>query len=165
MHRRSLCYCRLNTDTKSSKHLQGRVTFFNITEDRNLLSLYFNLTFKHCYLAKKLILQIVFYIDTVILTLYTPNPGSTSVLLLDVGGWVSRTGLEDLKPFLVLLVELLVTLVAGLVSLMMLVVMLLPTSLSLLVLVSISAGGAGAGELWLSDRVSGGGAELQATPE
>lgn len=76
---------------------------------------------------------------------------------------MSRTGLGDLNPFLVL-VELLVALVSGLVSLLVLVVMLL-LSLSVLVLVSIAAGETGAGELWLSDLESGGGAVLQATPK
>lgn len=76
---------------------------------------------------------------------------------------MSRTGLEDLNPFLVL-VELLVVLASGLVSLTVLVVMLL-LSLSILVLVSIAAGETGAGELWLSDLESVGGAELQETPE
>lgn len=78
---------------------------------------------------------------------------------------MSRNGLEGLNPFLVL-VELLVALVSGLVSLMVLVVMmLLLLPLSILVLVSMSAGETGAGELWLSDLGSGGGVELQATPE
>lgn len=98
---------------------------------------------------------------TPILTLYTPIPGSVSVFLLDVGGWLSRGGLEDLKPFLVL-AELLVVLVSGLVSLTVLIVTLL---LSLSILVSIAAGEAGAGELWPSDLGSVEGAELQATPE
>lgn len=97
--------------------------------------------------------------------MYTPIPGSISVFLLDVGGWVSRTGLGDLNPFLVL-VELLVALVSGLVSLLVLGVMLLLLSMSVLVLVSIAAGETGAGELWLSGLGSGGGgAELQATPK
>lgn len=76
---------------------------------------------------------------------------------------MSCAGLEDMNPFLVL-AELLVALVSGLVSLTVLVVTLL-LSLSILVEVSIAAGEAGAGELWLSDLGSGGGAELQATPE
>lgn len=102
-------------------------------------------------------------IQTIILTLYTPIPGSTSAFLLDVGGWPSRAGLEDLNPFLVL-AELLVALVSGLVSLTVLVVTLL-LSLSILVEVSIAAGEAGDGELRLSDLEPEGGAELQATPE
>ena len=98
-----------------------------------------------------------------VLTLYTPIPGSASAFLLDVGGWLSRAGLEDLNPFLVL-AELLVALVSGLVSLTVLVVTPL-LSLSILVEVSIAAGEGGAGELWPSELGSGGGAELQATPE
>lgn len=82
------------------------------------------------------------------------------MLLLDVGGWISCVGLEDLNPFLVL-VELLVAMVSGLVSLMMLVLSML--SLSLLLEVSIAAGETGAGELWLRDFKSAEGAELQAT--
>lgn len=75
---------------------------------------------------------------------------------------MSNTGLEDLNPFLVL-AELLVALVSGLALLMVLVVSLL--SLSILVEVSIAAGEMGAGESWLSDLESEGGAELQATLE
>lgn len=74
---------------------------------------------------------------------------------------MSRVGLDDLNPFLVL-VELLVELVSGLVSLMVLVVMLL-LSLSVLVEVSIAARELEAGEL--SDLESEGGSELQVTPE
>lgn len=94
------------------------------------------------------------------LTLYTPIPGSISVLLLDVGGW-SCAELQDLNPFLVL-AELLVVLVSGLISLTLLIVTVL---LSLSVLVSIAAGEAGAEELRLSNLESVEGAELQATLE
>lgn len=81
-----------------------------------------------------------------------------------MGGWESRTGLEDLNPFLVL-VELLVALVSGLVSLTVLVVMAMLLLLSILGDVSIATGETGAGDRWLSDLESGGGAELQATPK
>lgn len=97
--------------------------------------------------------------------MYTPNPGPTSVFLLDVWGWLSRVGLDDLNPFLVL-AELLVALVSGFVSFRVLVFTLLLLSLSILVEVSIAAAGeARAEELWLSDLESGEGSEVQETAE
>ncbi|TNN81203.1 hypothetical protein EYF80_008537 [Liparis tanakae] len=51
----------------------------------------------------------------------------------------------------------------SLVHSMLVVMLLLP--LSILVEVSIAAGEAGVGELWLSDLAPEGGSELQATPE
>lgn len=98
------------------------------------------------------------------LTLYTPIPGSVSVFLLEVGGWLSLVGLEALSPFLVL-AELLVAPASGLVSATALAqppppLPLLQASLS--VLVSMAAGEqseSGAGGIRASDLGSAEGAE------
>lgn len=96
------------------------------------------------------------------LTLYTPNPGSVRVFLLEVGGWLSLAGLEALSPFLVL-VELLVAPASSLVSLAALAQLLPPLlQASLSVLVSIAVGeqsDSGAAGIRASDLGSAEGAE------
>lgn len=99
------------------------------------------------------------------LTLYTPIPGSTNVFRLDVDGWMSCAGLEDLDPFLVL-VMLLVALGSGLATLLVLVVVLLVLALTALLSfvlagLAIAAGEVGAEEFWLADLEPGEGAKLQ----